>query len=105
MFEAKVFVRTDGHPVPVFVAVSQRRGTIGGAVQHVQFMGKFMVDNIMTLLRVAAAVEDGIPDKDDRSLLEGLSDNGMGGFDGGMSNFEMSELSLGGNDCRGINQD
>ena len=68
-------------------------------------MGKFMIDDIMTLLRVAARAQDGIPYKDERPLLEGLSDNGMGDVGGGKSNFEMTELSLGGNDSRGVDQD
>ena len=67
-------------------------------------MGKFMIDDIMTLFRVATSVEDSIPYKDDRPLLEGLSDNGMRGFDGGKGNFKMTELSFRGNDGRGINQ-
>jgi len=57
-------------------------------------MGKFMVDNIMTLFLVAAAVRDSIPYKDETTLLKGLSDNGMGDFDGGNSNFKMTEVSF-----------
>jgi len=68
-------------------------------------MGKFMIDDIMTLLRVATGVQDGVPYKDERPLLEGLSDNGVGDVCGGKSNFKMTKRSLGGNDGRGVDQD
>jgi len=63
---------------------------IGGAIEHIKFMSKFMIDNIMALFRMAAVAQNGIPDKNDRTLLKGLSDNGMGGFYGGKSNFKMT---------------
>ena len=84
---------------------SLRGSSIGGASQHIKFMGKFMIDDIMTLLRVATGVQDGVPYKDERPLLEGLSDNGVGDVCGGKSNFKMTKRSLGGNDGRGVDQD
>jgi len=52
-----------------------------GAVEHVEFVGEFVIDDVMALFRVAAAVQDGVPDEDERPLLEGLSDDRVGDLD------------------------
>ena len=104
VFEAKVFARAGTDPVAVFGAVCQRGGAVGGAVKHVQFVGKFMIDNVMALFRVAAAVQDGVPDEDDRPLLEGLSDDGVGAFDRGERDFKVTEFALGRDDGGGVDE-
>lgn len=68
VFEAKVFARAGTDPVAVFGAVSQRGGAVGGAVKHVKFVGEFVIDNVMALFRVAAAVQNSVPDEDERPL-------------------------------------
>jgi hypothetical protein len=56
----------------------------------------------MALFRVAAAVQDGVPDEDERPLLEGLSDDGVGAFDRSEWDFKMTEFALGRDDGRGV---
>ena len=102
VFEAKVFARASTDPVAVFDSVSQRRGAVGGAVKHVKFVGEFVIDNVMALFRVAAAMQDGVPDEDDRPLLEGLSDDGVGAFDRSKRDFKMTEFALGRDDGRRV---
>ena len=61
-------MRADINPVIVFTPVTQGWGAIGCAIEHVQFVGKFMVDNIVAQFRVPASVQCRIPDKDHRAL-------------------------------------
>ncbi len=58
----------------------------------------------MALFRVAAAVQDGVPDEDERPLLEGLSDDGVGDFDRSERDFKMADFSLGRDDGRGVDE-
>jgi hypothetical protein len=104
-FEAKVFARAGYDPVAEFGAVSQRRSAVGGAVEHIQFVGEFMIDNIVALFRVAAAMQDGVPNEDERALPEGLSDDGVGDFERSERDFKMADFSPGWDDGRWVDDD
>ena len=45
--EPKIFTGTYLNPIAVFGPVAQRRSAVSGTVEHIQFMGEFMIDNIV----------------------------------------------------------
>jgi hypothetical protein len=61
-----------------------------------------MIDHVMALFRVTAAVQDRVPDEDERPLLEGLSNDGVGHFNWRERDFKMADCSLGRDDGRGV---
>ena len=103
-FQSKIFPGTGCDPVFIFSPVTQGRCTVCGSVQHVEFVGEFMVDNIMAPFGMASFTQYCVPYKNDRPRFERLTDNGMGGLEGLLSDFEMTEFPLGRYNCRRINK-
>jgi hypothetical protein len=103
-FQAKIFPRAGRNPVFIFSPVTQGRCPVCGSVQHVEFVGKFMVNNIMAPFGMASSTQYRIPDKYDRPRIERLTDNGMRGLEGFLSDFEMTEFPLGRYNRRRINK-
>ena len=94
MLEAQIFTGTCLHPVTVFSSVPQRRRAVSGAVQHIELVGKFMIDNVMAPFGMAASMQRRVPNDNDRALLKGLPNNGMGSFYGRKSSFKKTEFTL-----------
>jgi len=99
------FVGTYGHPFGELVAVGYQRGAVGSTVEHVELMGEFMVDHIMTLIWVARPVEDGVPDEDNRPLGEGLAKDGNGGIDRTAYVLEHPRMVFRRHDSGGVDED
>lgn len=72
------FAGANGHPFSELLAVSKGRGAVGGSVKHVEFVGKFVIDDVMTLFGVARPVEDGVPHKDHRTPAKAWPRMGTG---------------------------
>ena len=58
----------------------------------------------MALFRMAAAVQDRVPYEDEWPLLEGLSGDGVGDFEGSERDFEIADSSLRRYDGRGVDE-
>ena len=55
------FLGTHRYPFGELIAVSEGRGAVCGSVEHVEFVGEFMVDDIMPLLGMARIMPDSVP--------------------------------------------
>ena len=99
------FAGAHGHPFGELVAVGEGRGAVGSSVEHVELVGKLVVDHVMTLLGVARPMEDGIPHEDHRTLGEGLAQDGDGGLHRAVHALEDTGVALGRHDGGGVDED
>jgi len=105
MLKTQILTGTCEHPVTVFRSITEWRRPVSGAVKHIELVGKFMIDNVMAQSGVTTAMQRRIPYNNDRPLLKCLPDNGVGIFNGYKNCFKNTELMLGRNHGRWIDND
>ena len=94
----------DFNPASQGFAILQKRGAIGGAVQHVEFVRELVVDDVVALLGVTRVSLDRVPHEDHRppELCLTQDRNARGCLKPG--DFEAAALPFGGNDGAGVNE-
>jgi hypothetical protein len=103
--EEEILAGTDPGPCLVLRPVMQRRGAVGAAVQHVEFVGELVVDHVVAALRVSPSPPNRIPDEDDGTSELGFAENGKGGLDGSGGDLEGRWTLRGYDDRRRIDED
>jgi len=77
MFQFFVFPGAAFYPCPIETAAVENRGTVSGAVTHVKYMGKLVINHIMTLFGMEGVSFHRVPDQHNRSAEPGLAENGL----------------------------
>jgi len=100
-----VFAGTDFHPFSKLVAVSEGWGSVGNSIEHIELVGKFVINHVMTLLGMACATEDCVPNKDHRTFKKSLAQNGYWGRYHTAHTLENSGIALRRHDGGRIDKD
>ena len=103
--EQEILAGTDPGPCLILRPVMQRRCAVGPTVQHVEFVGELVVDDVVAALGVSPSSPNRIPDEDDGTSELGFAENGKGGLDGSGGDLEGPWTPRGYDDRRRIDED